>query len=172
MFDDAALVVDFLNTVDIDEDVDLLSNDPEYRSWAEAHGLPVTRRKAARGLRDALRDLLVGEPAELPRIPLLVALDADGTPHVAVEDVVTGVLAAVLALVERGEWTRIKLCPNSVCLEAFYDRSKNRSRAWCDMAGCGSTMKARAYRARRRGGSSSATTTSGVLRTLVQPSVT
>jgi predicted RNA-binding Zn ribbon-like protein len=149
--DDAALVVDFLNTVDVDEHVDLLSNEPEYRAWGEAHGLPATQRKAAGNLRDALRALLVGQVAELPRIPLLVALDADGTPHVAAEDVVTGVLAAVLALVERGEWNRIKLCPNPVCLEAFYDRSKNRSRAWCDMAGRGSTMKARAYRTRRQG---------------------
>jgi predicted RNA-binding Zn ribbon-like protein len=149
--DDAALVVDFLNTVDIDEDVDLLSNDPEYRSWALAHCLPATRRKAAGNLRDALRAVLVGEAAELPRVPLFVAVDADGTPYAEVDDVVTAVLAAVLALVERDEWARIKLCPNPVCLEAFYDRSKNRSRAWCDMAGCGSTMKARAYRSRRRG---------------------
>ncbi|MDA8070485.1 MAG: CGNR zinc finger domain-containing protein [Actinomycetota bacterium] len=157
--DDATLVVDFLNTVDIDEDVDLLSNDPEYRSWALARGLPATRRKVARSLRDALRARLVGEAAELPRVPLFVAVDAGRTPHAVVEDVVTAVLAAALALVERGEWARIKLCPNPVCLEAFYDRSKNRSRAWCDMAGCGSTMKARAYRARRRGATSSATTT-------------
>lgn len=149
MPDDAALVVDFLNTIDIDEDVDLLSNEPEYQMWAQAHGLSPARRQTARRLRDALRSLLQGDDAELPRIPLSVTVDGVGEPHLAVEDVVTGVLVAVLSLVEHDEWARIKLCPNPVCLEAFYDRSKNRSRAWCDMAGCGSMMKARAYRARR-----------------------
>jgi predicted RNA-binding Zn ribbon-like protein len=148
--EDAALVVDFLNTVDIDEDFDVLSNEPEYRAWAQAHGLSATRRQTARRLRDALRTLLVDGKAELPRVPLSVTVEGARAPHVAVEDVVTGVLAAVLALVEREEWARIKLCPNPVCLEAFYDRSKNRSRTWCDMAGCGSTMKSRAYRARHR----------------------
>jgi CGNR zinc finger/Putative stress-induced transcription regulator len=150
--DDAALVVDFLNTVDMDESVDLLSNQLEYQAWAEAHGLLPTGRKAAGSLRDALRALLGGNVATFPRIPVSVAADAAGIPHVAVEDVVTGVLAAVLAIVARHEWTRIKLCPNRVCLEAFYDLSKNRSRIWCDMAGCGSAMKARAYRARKHRG--------------------
>ena len=148
--DEAGLVVDFLNTIDIDEDVDLLSNEPEYQIWAQAHELSPARRQTARRLRDALRSLLQGDEAELPRIPLSVTVDGVGEPHLAVEDVVTGVLSAVLWLVGRDEWARIKLCPNPVCLEAFYDRSKNRSRAWCDMAGCGSMMKARSYRARRR----------------------
>lgn len=150
MPDDAAILVDFLNTVDIDEEVDLLSDDTKYEEWARARGLRPTKRVATRKLRDALRQLVVDGVAELPRVALSVSVGTDRLPRIAGDDVASRVLAAVIGLVERGEWERIKLCPNPVCLEAFYDRSKNRCRAWCDMSGCGSAAKARAYRARRR----------------------
>ncbi len=48
-----------------------------------------------------------------------------------------------------GTWARLKTCRNERCQKAFYDTSKNRSGAWCSMAGCGSRFKARAYRHRR-----------------------
>ncbi len=148
--DDVALVVDFLNTVDVDEGADLLGDEDGYQGWATHRGLRPTKRELTRRVRDALRDLLVDGDAAIPRVPLTVQVAPDGVPHIAGGDAADRVLAAVLGLVDRGEWQRLKLCPNPVCLEAFYDRSKNRSRRWCDMAGCGSTMKARAYRQRRR----------------------
>ena len=40
---------------------------------------------------------------------------------------------------------RLKICPN--CQWLFIDRSRNRSRSWCDMAVCGNRVKAgRHYR--------------------------
>ncbi|MGH2874948.1 MAG: CGNR zinc finger domain-containing protein, partial [Solirubrobacteraceae bacterium] len=48
-----------------------------------------------------------------------------------------------------GTWRRVKACDDDGCLEAFYDRSRNRSGRWCDMAVCGNRTKVRAYRARR-----------------------
>ena len=45
-----------------------------------------------------------------------------------------------------GTWARLKACRAETCRWAFYDRSKNRSGAWCTMAVCGSRMKVRAYR--------------------------
>lgn len=45
---------------------------------------------------------------------------------------------------------RLKLCRNPVCGIAFYDRSKNNSRIWHDVARCGNTANVRAYRERRR----------------------
>ncbi|HEX6654657.1 MAG TPA: CGNR zinc finger domain-containing protein, partial [Candidatus Limnocylindria bacterium] len=35
----------------------------------------------------------------------------------------------------------------------FFDRSRNRSGTWCTMAVCGSRMKSRSYRSRRRAAS-------------------
>ena len=49
---------------------------------------------------------------------------------------------------DRGE--RVKRCPAHGCGWLFVDESKNRSRRWCSMAGCGSRMKMRRQYARRR----------------------
>lgn len=44
----------------------------------------------------------------------------------------------------------LKICPN--CEWLFLDRSKNRSRAWCDMAVCGNRAKARLHYQRKKEG--------------------
>jgi predicted RNA-binding Zn ribbon-like protein len=36
-----------------------------------------------------------------------------------------------------------------VCQWLFYDRSRNRSAVWCQMAVCGNRIKTKAYRERR-----------------------
>jgi predicted RNA-binding Zn ribbon-like protein len=56
--------------------------------------------------------------------------------------------AAYIAMID-GTWPRLKACLDPDCGWAFYDRSRNRSGHWCDMAACGSRHKVRAYRARR-----------------------
>jgi len=59
------------------------------------------------------------------------------------------VTAAALALLKNPPAGRIKTCPGENCGWKFVDRSKNRSRRWCDMAVCGNLVKAREYRARK-----------------------
>jgi predicted RNA-binding Zn ribbon-like protein len=50
----------------------------------------------------------------------------------------------------RGEPARVKICDNRDCRWVFYDRSKNRSRRWCEgNTGCGNLMKVRRFRARK-----------------------
>jgi predicted RNA-binding Zn ribbon-like protein len=44
----------------------------------------------------------------------------------------------------------LKVCANSECQWAFYDRSRNQQGNWCDMAVCGNRLKNRQLRARRR----------------------
>lgn len=58
--------------------------------------------------------------------------------------------SAVDLLVGRDS-ARIKECrgPDGGCGWLFYDVSKNASRRWCSMEGCGSVAKMRRYRARR-----------------------
>lgn len=48
-----------------------------------------------------------------------------------------------------GIWWRLKICSYDECEWAYYDHSKNRSRAWREY-GCGNLVKTRAYRARQR----------------------
>ena len=51
----------------------------------------------------------------------------------------------------QGEPSRIKVCENRDCRWVFYDRSKNRSRRWCEgPTGCGNLMKVRRFRAKRK----------------------
>ena len=57
-------------------------------------------------------------------------------------------LAIVVEAQAAGTWARLKACPAEDCHWAFYDASRNRSRTWCSMQGCGNRAKARAYRAR------------------------
>ena len=50
-------------------------------------------------------------------------------------------------------WWRLKICAFDECEWAYYDHSRNRSRSYCEY-GCGNKLKTRAYRARRRAGGS------------------
>lgn len=50
-----------------------------------------------------------------------------------------------------GEMRRIKECPGDHdCGWLFYDESKNVSRRWCSMEGCGNRIKARRHYARQQ----------------------
>ena len=45
----------------------------------------------------------------------------------------------------RAERSRLKRCENPRCGWLFVDRSRNRSRRWCEMATCGNRAKARRH---------------------------
>ena len=58
---------------------------------------------------------------------------------------------SAIELLTRDDTRRIKLCASHDCGWLFYDHSKNRSRRWCSMEGCGSQDKMRRlYRRRKR----------------------
>ncbi len=86
--------------------------------------------------------------------PLAVTVDAAG--RTALEPAtggVDGAIATLLGILHEaqltGDWTRLKGCRQ--CGYAFFDRSKNRSAAWCAMSICGNRTKNRAYYRRRTG---------------------
>ena len=53
-------------------------------------------------------------------------------------------------LLEHGERSLVRRCGNPECVLFFYDTTKNKSRRWCSMDGCGSRAKAIAYYRRQR----------------------
>jgi predicted RNA-binding Zn ribbon-like protein len=150
---DASLVVEFLNTVNVEEGTDLLEDPGQWREWAAGHALAANPAAEARAARDALR-AAIGDP-RLPGsgvdIGTRISLTADG-PVLVADDVVGAVFAACARLVVRGDWIRLKICPADTCLWAFYDESRNRSRTWCSMRVCGNREKARGWRARAAAG--------------------
>ncbi|MEU8136743.1 CGNR zinc finger domain-containing protein [Streptodolium elevatio] len=84
---------------------------------------------------------LVLDPLTTP--PTLVPHTPD-TPDAALAQL----LADVAKSVADGTWSRMKGC--RMCEWAYYDYSRNRSRAWCSMALCGNRAKAQAFRDRSR----------------------
>ncbi len=168
------LTIDFVNTLDIEAGTDELATPGALAAWLTAKGLikrdatdpSAPEHEAAIRLREALRALMLehnGGPhdgqagGELDRAArrgqLGVHFAPDGTVALrpASHDV-DGALAAVLTPVAEaasdGSWQRAKACRAGDCHWAFYDRSRNRSGTWCDMAVCGNRTKVRAYRQR------------------------
>ena len=164
----------FVNSVDVEEQTEELASPESLAAWLDTHDLgpveqptddDVTRAVA---LREALRELLLGQHGDhepdpraaatieqtARRARLEVRFGPGGVAQVAPGgDGVDAALGRLLAIVAEaqadGTWSRMKACPWETCHWAFYDRSKNRSGVWCDMAVCGNRAKARAYRERQ-----------------------
>jgi predicted RNA-binding Zn ribbon-like protein len=170
---DLDLVIDFVNTVDLEKGEERLTGSGELAAWLAERGLlpPKTELDsldlaAALDLREALRGAMLahngGAAAEATdsqleavarRGELGVHFGPGGAVRLAPRaDGPAGALAALLvpvaASVADGSWERVKACRADDCRWAFYDRSRNRSGTWCEMAVCGNRTKVRAYRER------------------------
>ncbi|MFN8161240.1 MAG: CGNR zinc finger domain-containing protein [Solirubrobacterales bacterium] len=175
---DAELIRDFVNTRDLDEGVDLVSDPASLAAWVRERasietGAPsAAEHRRVLALREALRAMLHAnngaalEDADLE--PLREAADRTALGVVTSRGEVrvrpsagglaafeAALLLAVAGAQERGTWARLKACPAADCRWAFYDRSRNRSRTWCSMEECGNRSKTRSYRARVSGRSGS-----------------
>jgi predicted RNA-binding Zn ribbon-like protein len=53
-------------------------------------------------------------------------------------------------LLEHGDSSLVRRCEGTRCVLLFYDTTRNKSRRWCSMEGCGSRAKAVAYYRRNR----------------------
>ncbi len=176
---DLSALVDFLNTVDLEDGPDHLADARSAAGWLARAGL--LPKKASLNDRDAgrirrfredVRDLIDPGPdgparrttlrslnRALAGIPLALQLDAHGAsriqpPPAEAQSPPQAVLARLAAIVHDamhdGSWPRLKLCEAGTCRWAFLDASRNRSRQWCKMAVCGNRAKARRFRDRRR----------------------
>lgn len=142
------LVVDFLNTVDVETGTDLLDDARTWERWCSGHQLGAGDRAQAALLRDGLRTVVAGGTWSAPGVLTVpVSAQPDGV-MVYGRHAAEAVLTAAVSLTATGSWSRLKLCPADDCRQAFYDRSHNRSRVWCEMADCGNRAKVRRYRAR------------------------
>jgi predicted RNA-binding Zn ribbon-like protein len=167
------LVRDYVNTLDLETGIDRISSPDELAEWFSEQGLvddlvePTAREHSdAIAVREAIRELLLANNG--------VAADADGAsktleaagrearlgvrfeggrPILAPEGdgtraAIGRIVASVAELAPTDEWKRLKGCRDEQCRVAFYDKSRNRSRAWCSMEVCGNREKARSFRAR------------------------
>ena len=166
------LVQAFVNTVNLEDGTDLLADPKVARRWFEQAGLlgPGSRLgpeelEVARSVRSSIRSLIESGQdrpelaplralAETHRARLDVGdggiLRLENPRHEDLGDGLFGLLLIIRRAQEEGTWTRLKICANSECRWAFYDRSRNQQGSWCSMAVCGNRLKNRQLRARRR----------------------
>jgi predicted RNA-binding Zn ribbon-like protein len=153
-------------------DVELLGTPEDLSRWIVEAGLSLgtfevgdTELRAARSLRDALRPALVG--GDGPVVAALAATWLDGVPgRLCVEQPTLrprfrpagatsrcALVRAVLDALElvREQPGRVRECAAEDCTAIYLDTSRNGSRRWCSMRGCGSRAKAAAYYRRHRG---------------------
>ena len=65
--------------------------------------------------------------------------------------VLSEIAASFADVLTHGDPARIKVCENPDCRWVIYDRSKNRTRRWCEgPTGCGNLIKVRRHRERKR----------------------
>lgn len=138
-------LIEFLNTIDVELGTDVLGDRDEYAAWAAARGLEPGDLDEARRVRDALRDLICGDACVLPEVSLRTVATKDGVVLTGDTAAQTAVAVATILSIQ-GKLGRVKLCPCDDCRVAFFDRSRNQSKTWCDMAVCGNRVKVRTFR--------------------------
>jgi predicted RNA-binding Zn ribbon-like protein len=171
----ARLLRDFVNTREPQVDAESLTTPERLRDWLAAHQLlPAGTRLSAEhvgtaiALREGVRALLLdhaghsGDPeaiaaynTALADVPLRMAFDDTAHRLVSADDAPAArAMAHIIEAIRQCErddtWHRLKACARDTCRWAFYDASRNQSRRWCSMAGCGNHIKMkRAYATRR-----------------------
>jgi predicted RNA-binding Zn ribbon-like protein len=165
----------FINTYnhDFPPDWDRIGTPERAEAWLREKGLvgPDDRISDAdvarlRELREAIRALALanhGGPPGAAANDVLRRASVEAHLSVVIDDAgrtsleparrgVDGAVATLLGILHEaqltGQWARLKGCRQ--CEYAFFDRSKNRSAAWCAMSICGNRTKNRAYYRRRR----------------------
>jgi predicted RNA-binding Zn ribbon-like protein len=167
------LVRDYVNTFDFETGIDEIATPDELATWFSEQGLvddlvePTAQEvEDAHSLREAIRELLLANNgAEIDTAAASQTLEEagrkahlgvrfeNGRPVLAPEgDGARGALGRIVAtiaeLAPTDDWKRLKTCRDEHCRVAFYDKSRNRSRAWCSMEVCGNREKARSFRQR------------------------
>jgi len=167
------LVRDYVNTLDFETGIDTIATPDGLALWLSEQGLvddlvePTGPEvEDARAVREAIRELLLANNGiesdsgaasktleEAGRKARLGVRFEDGRPVLAPEDdgargAIGRIVATVAQLAPTDEWKRLKSCRDEHCRVAFYDKSRNRSRAWCSMEVCGNREKARSFRQR------------------------
>jgi predicted RNA-binding Zn ribbon-like protein len=174
---EADLIIEFVNTLDIEEETDALGEPEQLGAWiAEKTGdfageLDHGDLDRVLTLRESLRTLLGGNNGEeigarelvplreaAERTRIRTTFSADGSLDLApARSGLSGFEARLLLAIERlqshGAWPRLKVCTDEECRWAFYDTTRNHSKTWCSMDVCGNREKTRRYRERKGTGS-------------------
>jgi predicted RNA-binding Zn ribbon-like protein len=169
--DGLELLRQFVNTRNIEDNVDTLADGAECVRWFQENRLlhadeTLTSDDAARIrlVREALRASLLSHHngSAIPQSALdtlnhaieeaglSVTIDTRGwkmlTQSVGMAAAIGSLLVIMLESMTDGTWERLKVCANDSCRWAFFDRSRSQTGKWCSMDGCGNRAKQRTWR--------------------------
>ncbi len=159
------LALDLLNTqwLTTGTPVDLLATQAGTEAWLAARRTAATAapgtRQALVQARQAIRDVLCGQGGAAARDRLntvlghgrlRLSLGPDMSPQQALEVDDPAWRPAVMAAANLLELLaeapgRIRRCQHPACVLWFYDTTRNGTRRWCSMAGCGNRAKAQRH---------------------------
>lgn len=167
------LVQAFVNTVDLQDGPEELTDPESLHAWLVANGLldrsqtvDKSDLKHAIAVREAMRGVIGGNsglrvyPVDLATLNeaatasrLRMRFGPNGRPRLEPEaggavGAIGRLVTTLYAAMQTEDWERLKLCSSDTCRWAFYDRSRNHSSRWCTMASCGNRAKARRFRQR------------------------
>jgi predicted RNA-binding Zn ribbon-like protein len=169
------LVQAYVNSVDLQDGPEELTDPNTLTTWLVAHGLLMQGEAAdasdlrhAIAVREAIRGVIgantggrvypvdvatLNQAAEASR--LRPHFGSDGKARLepeagGVDGAMGRLVATVFAAMAHEDWVRLKLCGSQTCRWVFFDRSRNHSSRWCKMASCGNREKARRFRQRSR----------------------
>ena len=169
------LLPDYRHLVDWSRQAGALTASACRRLLTEAAAEPPQARavvRRARALREIIFEVFAARAREVPvpqealhrlnlelrasfahigvaRVGARFCWDWDGGP--APDRMLWPVARSAAELLTSEQLDRVRVCAAADCDWLFLDRSKNRSRRWCDMRVCGNRSKVRQYRAAARG---------------------
>lgn len=171
---DLRIVGEFVNTREIQPDLDDWATPEQLRAWLVDHGLieqdaqvGPSELSRADDVREALRVLALSNNGAAVDVRAATGTlndvagaigfhlrfsteGADLAPTGAgFERALGRVVAIVAEAMTTGTWDRFKTCANDECQWVFYDNARNHSRRWCSMEVCGNRVKARSFRERQ-----------------------
>jgi predicted RNA-binding Zn ribbon-like protein len=124
----------------------------ERALFGDVHPVARENKVAFVGLREAIdsyfRARVLGDDTNDLLADLLDALSRTLRQATASNGLDAATVRSTLRLLAMPDEGRMKICGN--CGWLFIDRSKNKSRAWCDMAVCGNRAKANRHYHRRK----------------------
>ena len=170
------LVRSFLNTRDLDKDVDAIATPSGLLDWLREQGLIDAKSSLRATVADVERVRLLREDlramtrrnngarcdCRTERLEKASARSAfrmifDPAVNTAVlspsakgiDGAVGRILAAVHVAMAAHTWPRLKTCADDSCSWTYYDHSKNGISRWCTTEICGNRSKVKRYRERQ-----------------------
>lgn len=170
-FSGGALALDVANTVilrgDADRSIDRFASSEQIESFCEAavamyserEGMPTALLPPTAGSEDVLIDLREATDRyfrtaistgveDNALLADLLGACATALRKAKADELAAATAHSVLQLIHGSDRSRMRICTN--CGWLFLDRSKNRSRIWCDMAVCGNRHKASRHYKRKK----------------------